>query len=138
TRELILRVRPDGIRNALARAVLFGLPLLLLAIAIGAYVLARPQSFTLLDPAGRSRVLEFSPFARPATVQWGGKTVAKLNKAGGIFRIEPAPGYKAEPLQLSGVPARFELVNNSSGDRGQFQLRRGTAQSKSTSQGGRS
>lgn len=138
TRELIVRVRPDGMRNALARAVLFGLPLLLLAAAIGAYVLARPQTFTLLDPAGRSRILEFSPFARKALVQWDGRTAAKLNKAGGLFRIEPAPGYKAEPLQLAGVPARFELINNSSGDRGQFQLRRGTVQSKSTSQGGRS
>ncbi len=137
TRELILRVHPDGIRNALARAVLFGVPLLLLAAAIGGYVLARPQSFTLVDPTGRSRILQFSPFARQAAVQWDGKTVAKLNKTGGIFRIEPVPGYKAEPLQLSGVPARFELTNNSSGERGPFQLRRGTMHSKSTSQGGR-
>jgi hypothetical protein len=137
TRELVLRVHPNSSKNALAMAIKYGLPLPVLAAALGGLLLLRPSNFTLIDPAGRARVLAFTPFRRAVPLFWGGKAVATLKKTGPGFQIQPERGYKGEPMQFHSAPARFEIINNTSGDRGQFQLSPGSERKKSTSQGGR-
>lgn len=136
SRELILRVHPDGVKNLLARGIMFGGPLLLLAAIIAGFLALRSHVFTLIDPSARPRTLVFSLTKRSAPLQWNGRTVGKLNRSGRYFEIVADRGYKAEPSRLQQVPGRFQLTNTATGDSGQFQLRPGAAQTKTASHGG--
>jgi len=134
TRELIIRVRPDGVKNFLARGLLFALPLLLIAAIAGGVVAMRSHPFTLVDPTGRARTVAFSLTRRNAPLQWNGRTVGKLAKSGRGFEIHTERGFKAEPTRLQG-PGRFQVNNLGSREVGQFQLTPGAASTKSASQG---
>jgi hypothetical protein len=136
SRELIVRIRPDRVKNALARLILFGLPLLLLGGIGGTFLMLRSQHFTLVEPSGRSRVLEFSFFKRNVAVQWNGRTAASLKRAGNGLEVVPERGYKSEPLRLPLSPTEFELTNTNSGASARFRLQPGIVSAKSRSQKG--
>ncbi len=136
SRDLLVRVHPDPVKNALARGILFGIPLVLLLGAGSAFMFLRPQAFSLVEPDGRARTLRFSLANRRARIQWSGRNAYSIIKRGGAFDLVADSGFRAEPSRLRGVPASFSLTKLASGERVQYQLRPGAAGSKSVGQGG--
>ena len=136
SRDVLIRVHPDSVKNFLAQGLLFGAPPLFLLALAGSFLVFRGHKFSLVDPSGRTSVLEFSLMKRTLPVHWANRTVASLTRRGSGFEISPARGYKAEPSRLARIPANFELSNLASGERSQYQLRPGTVTAKSSAHGG--
>jgi len=135
-REVLIRVKPDVVKNGLAHGVRIGVPLLMIAALITAVVLLRKQTFALLEPVGRVRIVQFGMLGGSQIVNWGGKKVATLQLfRNGQFQIRPEPGFLAEPMSLAKLPARFEMRNTRTQESGQYELRHGAAQARAVTKG---
>ena len=122
-RAIRIRVKPNPLKNLLVRLIQYGLPAILLASAVMLVFLGRGKLYTVTEPGGSSRNLKFSLINREAALLWNGRRVAVMKRSSDGFSIRPEVGFIAMPSALIGDPARFEIRNSNSGDRGSFQVR---------------
>jgi len=136
-REMLIRVAPNAVKNILAWAVEFGLPLHVIAGVLLLVATAGGAQYSISELGGDSRTVKLGMTNRTAPVLWKGKRVAQFQKYGQGVSLRAEPGFEVQPVVTSRVPARFEVTNLKSGDKGQFEVRRGTAPARAAAQRGR-
>lgn len=132
-RTLLVRVKPNPVKNTLAAGVIYGFPgMAVLGLIVGALLL-RSTVCTIIGPDKVTRTVAFSAFKRQAIVQWKQRRVARIDRGmNGNFRVTPERGYAADPRNLVKLPARFEVQDTRSQERGAFELAPKLPDSRST------
>jgi hypothetical protein len=124
-RAILIRVKPNPLKNLLARLIKYGFPTLLLASASIFVFFGRGEIYTITEPGERSRILKLSLINRNVALLWSGRKVGMMQRSGGEFLIRPESGFAADPNTAFGNPARFEIRNLKTGDKGLYQVRTG-------------
>ena len=86
-RAILIRVKPNPLKNLLVWLIQYGLPALILGSVAMLVFFGRSKLYMVTEPGGRSRILKFSLMNRDVVLLWNGRKVAIMQRSGGGFVI---------------------------------------------------
>jgi hypothetical protein len=129
--EARLRVEPDSVKNAIAYALVFGLPLALVMALVLGLRLFQSKQYVLAGPDGATRVVSLSVLHPSHFVLWRQRKVARVQRgASGWVRLRAERGFVVQPAALRKLPAPFEVRNSATQEKVLYELRPGESRSK--------
>lgn len=126
-RAILIRVRPNPLKNLLADAIEFGLPAMVLAALAVFLLLSRGKLYTLLEPGQRPRTVRLSRINSKVALFWDGRPAGAIQLAGNGFLVRPETGYSVDKAAIPGAPCQFTIKKMKSGDNRIYQVQPGTA-----------
>ena len=107
TRDVLLRVKPNILKNLAAQFLMIGLPLIVVVVLAVILLVSRPANYVLIEPFNRVRPLSFTRTRSTADVYYEGRKCATLEKLNHGFRVRPERGFEVNPYSIWNNTSEF-------------------------------